>query len=85
MKNFEKCHAEQQQNFELKWGLNPQPLEPEARILTTELPLPTTFILCFLIYKYTKKLGIFNWSRDYIVDRKKVLKQAGVVNNIKSQ
>jgi len=32
-----------------------------------------------------KKIGIFNWSRDYIVDRKQVLKQAGVVDNIKSQ
>jgi len=31
--------------------------------------------------QYTKKLGIFKT----IVDRKKVLKQAGVVHNIKSQ
>jgi len=37
------------------------------------------------LYIYIKKLGVFNWSRDYIVDRKKVSKQAGVVHNIKSQ
>jgi len=35
------------------------------------------------IYKYTKKLGITRVGT--IVDRKKVLKRAGVVHNIKSQ
>jgi len=34
--------------------------------------------------KYTKKLGI-STRVGTIVDRKKVLKQAGVVRNIKSQ
>jgi len=36
----------------------------------------------FYYYKYTKKFGIFNWNRDYS-RLKKVLKQAGVVRNIK--
>jgi len=36
------------------------------------------------VNKYTKKLG-FSSRVGTIVDRKKVLKQAGVVHNIKSQ
>jgi len=39
---------------------------------------------CFqkkLTNKYTKKLGIFNWSRDYSRSKK----STGVVHNIKSQ
>jgi len=34
--------------------------------------------------KYTKKIKNFNWSRDYSRS-KEVLKQDGVVHNIKSQ
>jgi len=37
-----------------------------------------------LTNKYTIKLGIFHWSRDYS-RLKKVLKQAGVMHNIISQ
>jgi len=47
MKNLEKSHAKQK-NIELEWGSNPQPPEPEVKILTTELLLPG---LCFLSYK----------------------------------
>jgi len=38
-----------------------------------------------LTNKYTRNLRIFNYRVGTIVDRKKVLKQAGVMHNIKSQ
>ena len=45
---------------------------------------PSQFYKKKLLNKYTKKYGIFNYSREHSKSIK-VLKQAGVVHNIKSQ